>query len=141
MVRERFEVLGPVQGKARARTVNGHSYTPQNTVLYENWIKQCFTEQCKHRWFNKEPLNMVIWAMFPITKSTSKKDKKLMAEWKIHPTKKPDADNIAKVICDALNGVAYGDDTQVINLSVKKRYTDKEPKVIVYIEEMSVKEE
>ena len=59
-----------------------------------------------------------------------------MAEWKLHPTKKPDADNIAKVICDALNGVAYGDDTQVVNLNVKKRYTDEEPKVIVHIEQL-----
>jgi len=40
----------------------------------------------------------------------------------IYPTKKPDADNIAKIVLDALNGVAYTDDTQVVNLSVQKRY-------------------
>lgn len=33
---------------------------------------------------------------------------------------KPDADNIAKLILDALNGVAYKDDAQVISLKVKK---------------------
>lgn len=48
------------------------------------------------------------------------------------PAKKPDADNIAKIICDSLNNVAYRDDTQVIELTVIKRYA-KEPKVKVMI--------
>ena len=51
-----------------------------------------------------------------------------------YPTKKPDADNIAKVVCDALNGLAYKDDAQVIDLTVHKRFGD--PKVIVKIWEM-----
>ena len=35
-------------------------------------------------------------------------------------TFKPDADNIAKLVLDALNGVAYDDDSQVVELTVKK---------------------
>ena len=141
-MRTKFEVPGNPQGKARARTFynarlgRSQSVTPEKTVLYENLVKNCFMEQCELKFFNKEPLRMCITALFPIPKSTTKKDKALMAEWKLHPTKKPDADNIAKVICDALNGVAYGDDTQVVNLNVKKRYTDEEPKVIVHIEQL-----
>lgn len=42
-----FTIPGPPQGKARARTCrNGHSYTPKNTVLYENLVKTEFLRQC-----------------------------------------------------------------------------------------------
>ena len=116
----KFEVLGKPQGKARARTLrNGHSYTPENTVLYENLIKMSYQNQCgKHRFDNmpdsplKQPLSMRIYAEYEIPKSFTK-GKRLAAEHNIiRPTVKPDADNIAKVICDALNGIAYTDDTQ-----------------------------
>jgi Holliday junction resolvase RusA-like endonuclease len=82
-------------------------------------------------------LEVYITAFFPIPKSTSKKNRALMLEDKLLPTKKPDSDNIAKVICDALNGVAYGDDTQIVKLVVNKRYTAEEPKVIVYIDKFN----
>lgn len=39
-------IPGKPQGKARARTCKtGHSYTPENTVLYENLIKTSFLER------------------------------------------------------------------------------------------------
>ena len=52
----------------------------------------------------------------------------------IKPTKKPDADNIAKAVCDALNGIAYKDDSQVVDLTVRKYYS-KFPRVQVFISE------
>lgn len=139
-----FVVPGKPQGKARARTFynpklgRSQSITPENTVLYENLIKQSFLEQTKPtaRWFNKEPLAVMITACFSIPASMSKKDRQLIEDFKLFPTKKPDADNIAKVICDALNGVAYGDDTQIVQLQVVKRYAEH-PKVTVCIEDWS----
>lgn len=137
-----FEVIGKPVGKARARTFYNpklgrmQSITPENTILYENLVKQSFITAVNRRWFNKEPLKVYITALFPIPKSTTKKDLKLIEEGELLPTKKPDADNIAKVICDALNGVAYGDDTQIVRLVVEKRFTMEEPKVIVYISEV-----
>lgn len=139
-----FTVEGKPQGKARARTFYNpklgrvQSMTPEKTVLYENLVKQSFTQQTVEdvRWFNKEPLAMCITAYYPIPASTTKKDRQLIATGKLLPTKKPDADNVAKVICDALNGVAYGDDTQIIKLVVLKAYTEGQPRVKVYIEEV-----
>ena len=58
----------------------------------------------------------------------------MMLDNKIYPTVKPDTDNIAKSILDALNGIAYKDDKQVVTLSVKKRY-DEVPRVSVWIYE------
>ena len=49
-------------------------------------------------------------------------------------TKKPDADNLAKAILDALNGVAYPDDAQIVKLTVRKRYGEADM-VHVLIEE------
>lgn len=138
-----FVIDGKPQGKARARTFYNpklgrvQSITPENTVLYENLVKQSFVQQAREdaRWFNKEPLAVYITAFYPIPASTTKKDRQLICTGRLFPTKKPDADNIAKVICDALNGVAYGDDTQIIKLSIVKVYTEKHPRVQVYIEE------
>ena len=129
-----FEIPGDPQGKARARTVKGHSYTPQKTVLYENLIKTCFLAlDKKETFFNKEPVEMYITAFYSIPKSTTKKDRERIKRKELFPTKKPDADNIAKVVCDALNGIAYHDDTQVVKLTIRKVYTEKEPRVGVTI--------
>lgn len=134
-----FEVPGPPQGKARARTFYNsklgrmQSMTPDKTVLYENRIQHCFTESNTVRFFDKEPLQMCIIAYYPVPKSTTKKDRALIAEGRLLPTKKPDADNVAKVICDALNGIAYTDDTQIVSLTVNKKFTFDEPRVVVGI--------
>ena len=139
-----FVIDGKPQGKARARTFYNpklgrvQSMTPENTVLYENLVKQSFIQQADKaaRWFGKEPLAVYITAFYPIPASTTKKDRQLICSGKLYPTKKPDADNVAKVICDALNGVAYGDDTQIIKLLILKAYTEEQPRVQVCIEEI-----
>lgn len=53
----------------------------------------------------------------------------------IRPTKKPDMDNIIKIIADALNGIAYYDDSQIVDTAVRKFYSD-EPRVVVKISEV-----
>lgn len=135
-----FEIPGKPQGKARARTVYNEnvgrvmSYTPEQTVSYENLIKVCYQNaECRKEWFDKEPLSMHITAFFEIPKSASKKNRAKMLNNELFPTKKPDADNIAKVVCDALNKVAYKDDTQIVDLHVLKAYTENQPRVMVGI--------
>lgn len=59
------------------------------------------------------PLEISILAIFPIPKYVSKKTKGLMLNGRLFPIKKTDADNIIKVILDALNGLAYRDDAQI----------------------------
>ena len=54
----------------------------------------------------------------------------------IRPQTKPDIDNVVKVVCDALNSVAYHDDTQVIRVVAEKVYSD-EPKLVIEINEFS----
>lgn len=139
----KFIVPGAPKGKARARTVRGRggnsfSYTPEQTVLYENLIKCCYRQEANSMIFNDgQPLKVTIIAYYPIVKSTSKKKKQQMLDDLMFPTKKPDIDNIAKSILDALNKLAYRDDTQVVTLHMEKHYAD-EPRVEVGIEEIEI---
>ncbi len=75
-----------------------------------------------------------IIAVFEPPKSLSKKKKEELL-YQINYTKKPDADNIAKAILDALNGLAYKDDSQVSALLVLKDYGE-ENKIEVELEEI-----
>ena len=136
-----FTVPGSPTGKGRPRvTMQGgfaRAYTPKETVNYENLVKVMYMQEAKGKaWMDKEPLKMIIIALQEIPKSASKKQANLMRTDVIRPTKKPDADNIAKIICDGLNGVAYHDDTQIVELNVFKHYSDT-PGVTVTIEEVT----
>jgi Holliday junction resolvase RusA-like endonuclease len=133
-----FEIEGKIKGKGRPRFSSYgkfvKAYTPEQTASYENLIKLQFRITCG-KWYSELPLRMKITAIHGITKSTSKKNRLKMLQGEILPVKKPDSDNICKVICDALNGIAYKDDTQVVELSVKKIYGEPE-RVIIEIEEI-----
>ena len=139
-----FTVPGSPQGKMRPRVVKRgnfvQTYTPDKTVNYENLVKLMYGQEAKGRVFDREKsLRVLIVALYDIPQSTSKKRAELMRIGEIRPTKKPDLDNIAKIICDALNGVAYHDDAQVVDLKVVKYYSDT-PCVTVTIEEVEENE-
>lgn len=132
-----FIIPGKVQAKQRPRfnTYSGRTYTPKETIAYENWVKTCYLENYKNKEIMEKPLIVTIRAFFEIPKSTSNKRKKQMLNDEILPTLKPDTDNIAKSVLDSLNGIAYKDDKQVVELIVYKFY-DEKPYVNVTIEEI-----
>jgi Holliday junction resolvase RusA-like endonuclease len=132
-----FVIQGKAQAKQRPRfnTHTGRTYTPNNTINYENWVKICYLEKYKDKELMDKPLRVTIRAFLEIPKSTSKKKKQQMLDNEILPMVKPDTDNIAKSILDSLNGIAYKDDKQVAELIVYKFYNDT-PYVNVTIEEI-----
>nr|DAR26622.1 MAG TPA: Endodeoxyribonuclease RusA [Bacteriophage sp.] len=126
----KFTVLGKPQGKARPRfrKIGNHvsTYNPKQTKDYEKLVKLSAIEQCKDK-LNKEYAGLVkmsIKAYFKPNKSISKKQYNLLIG--TEHLKKPDSDNIAKIICDSLNGVAYKDDSQVAYLEIEKYYEEEE---------------
>lgn len=131
-----FTVLGDPTGKGRPRfsTVCGHvkARTPENTVLYENLVKTEYHRQVGERFPDDAMLDFRLTAYYAVPKSVSKKKRKAMLEHRIRPTKKPDWDNIGKTVCDALNGIAYRDDAQVVDSMVRKFYSNT-PRVEVSI--------
>lgn len=136
----KFTIPGQPIGKGRPKfsTVCGHvtTYTPEKTANYEALIKYGYQSQCAGIKFEKKvPLDVRIVAYFGIPSSTSKKKAELMRQRIIRPVVKPDTDNIAKTVMDALNGIAYYDDAQVIDAQVRKFYDDN-PRVVVTIREV-----
>lgn len=135
-----FTIYGEPRGKGRPRfTRNGHTYTPPETTKYERMIRAMFMARYpRAEKIGKDiPVRAKINAYYKIPDSAGKGKKQLMRAGLIKPTKKADADNVAKVILDALNGFAYHDDAQVVELEVKKIYAQSEPYVDVLIEEIS----
>lgn len=136
-----FAISGEPQGKARPRVVrtkNGssHTYTPGKTVAYEKRVQMCYIEATGGYTFPKGvELSVAIEAFYAIPQSKSKKQRALMSSGEIRPTKKPDWDNIGKIICDSLNGIAYSDDAQIVIATVAKYYTANSPYVTVTISE------
>ena len=136
-----FTVPGKPQGKARPRVVRqggfSRSFTPEKTVLYENWIRTCYQRAAgDYRFPDDAPLELSVTAVFPIPKSYSRRKKEGCFSGFIRPTGKPDCDNIAKTVLDALNGVAYDDDCQIVALHVYKLYGET-PRVTVQLREVA----
>ena len=123
-----FIVPGKVRGKARPRinTYTLNTYTPQETKDYENLIKQYFLLKYPRYIPIEDRVSVHITAYLSIPKSTSKKNVELMLNDTISPTKKPDIDNIVKIILDALNKIAFKDDDQITILKVEKKYSLEE---------------
>lgn len=129
----KFTIPGEPTGKARPRVTRWGTHNTEKTILYENLVKMCYEEQYPMGMaYTEKPLTAYIDVYYGIPKSTPKKNISQMLENKIRPCKKPDIDNIAKIILDALNGVAYKDDTQVVSLHIGKYY-DETPHVNVSI--------
>ena len=132
-----FEIPVKPFGKQRPRVVSrgkfSKAYTPVETVNYEALVKFQFLQEAQGMTFPEDaPLSVQITAKYEVPKSTSKKKRQMMLDGYVFPTKKPDSDNIAKVVCDSLNGVAYHDDAAVVWLNVVKVY-DEFPSVTVRI--------
>jgi len=151
-VKVKFTVLGEPQGKERARAValfnkktrqpvvdpkTGRAiiseYTPDKTVQYENLIKSEYRRQIGiFKFQDNAMLDMRVMAYYTIPKSDSKVMQRKKETGEIRPTKKPDWDNIAKVVADSLNKVAYKDDAQVVDAQVRKFYS-RQPRIEVTI--------
>jgi Holliday junction resolvase RusA-like endonuclease len=137
-----FTVPGEPKGKARPRVTKFGTYTPKKTKEYETLVAQAFLQathdkNLKH-WMNGEPLAVKIVARFGIPKKTTKAMRKAIYDKKVFVTKQPDIDNIAKIILDGLNGVAFSDDKYICELTVCKDYVVEgmEPHVVVCICEL-----
>lgn len=127
----RFAVDGKPLGKGRPRFASRggftRAYTPKKTLDYEQRIRDAFlASPDAFESPSGHPVWVNILARFSPPKSASKRDRQSMLNKLTPYTKKPDLDNIAKAVCDALNNVAYLDDSQIIHMSISKSYGEEE---------------
>ncbi|NYB73871.1 RusA family crossover junction endodeoxyribonuclease [Sedimentibacter hydroxybenzoicus DSM 7310] len=130
----KFTIPGEPKGKGRPKFSSKgkfvKAYTPETTVNYENWVKICFQEARQQMLTGQ--LHAELKCFYSIPKSFTKKKKKDASNCILRPTKKPDIDNICKIIFDSLNGLAYADDKDIVSCKVDKYYSDN-PRVEVEI--------
>ncbi len=121
-----FTVEGAPVGKGRPKFARRGNfvtaYTPTKTRTYESLI----AEAAKTAMGSSEPLQTpvaaYIYITVPVPQSYSKKRTTACLDGSERPCKKPDIDNIIKAFLDSMNGIVYGDDTQVVSLHSTKRY-------------------
>ena len=122
----RFTIPGEPVGKGRPRvTVRGghaHGYTPAKTAQYERAVRQAYNLSYYGADALTTPVELQITAYMPIPESWPRSKKAAALAEVIKPTVKPDGSNILKCIEDALNGLAYQDDKQIVKGTFKKLY-------------------
>lgn len=123
-----FVVDGKVQPKQRPKVYRNkytgqvHAMTPRKTVEYEEKVRCAYLEECGRTKF-EGAIQMVVNVYVRIPSGTSKKNFNAMVSGEIRPTKKNgDVDNLFKAISDSLNGIAYDDDSQIVEAIIRKFY-------------------
>lgn len=134
-----FTIYAEPVGKVNMRpvTMKGHMalIQPKTNSNYMTMVKNAYLQAHGNYMFEADkPLELTIRAYYSIPKNTAKYKIPLMEKGEIRPTKKPDCDNISKIVCDSLNKLAFADDSQIVSLRVYKYYS-KQPCVTVSIEE------
>ncbi len=117
----------PLQAVAKGRarhSSSGHVYTPPKTVDFENSVRWYWVRH-KHTMLPEVATVLTVTVYIPRPKKPKNNSR--------IPITKPDVDNYAKSIEDALNKFAWKDDSQVSFLQIKKRYTDQAPRIEILI--------
>ncbi len=121
-------IPGVMRGKQRARVTRrgafATAYTPKETVNAEAWVKRCAVDQIGSPCLTTA-LEVFIHITVPIAESWSKKRRAAAVAGEIKPTGKPDADNTQKLLFDALNGIIWKDDAQIVDIRFSKRYGER----------------
>ena len=114
------------KGRPRVSTIGGHArmFTPKKTANYETLISMAAQQAMQGRELLAGPVLMELAIRVSVAASWSKKKTAEALQGLVMPTKKPDADNILKAICDGINGIVFKDDVQITNVSLSKRFSE-----------------
>ena len=110
-----FTIPGQPIPKGRPRVMSaGHAFTPKRTVEYENKVRTFASLAMKGR----QPLEFGV---------------KVCIEFRLKGKRRMDWDNLAKAITDALNGLVYDDDSQIVEAHIFKAIGCDAPCAIVTV--------
>ena len=133
-----FSVEGiPVaKGRPRFKRVGNfvQTYTPNKTATWEETVRLAAKNAMGTTDLLETPVTMALYFRLPMPQSWSKKRKEGALKGLEAPTKKPDWDNLGKAVSDALNGVIFKDDSQIVSAHVRKIYSAV-PGVDIYVSE------
>lgn len=126
------------QGRPRLTTRGGyaHAYDPPKSKAYKQKVRGYVHEQMHSKPPSEAPLIVVTSFYRPIPKSFSKKKREEAEARLILPQTKPDLDNYLKGLLDALNGVVWKDDNQIVALVACKLYSER-PRTEITVREIA----
>ncbi|WP_417203733.1 RusA family crossover junction endodeoxyribonuclease [Acetoanaerobium sticklandii] len=130
----KLTIPGEPIAKGRPRVTKWGTHTPEKTKNYEMLVRELYFHKNGQTLLSGE-LYFQIDTFFKIPKSTSKIKALKMENKELRPTKRPDIDNILKSITDSLNGVAYEDDSQIVEVLARKYYSSS-PRVEITMYEI-----
>lgn len=115
-----FTVPGNAVPWARAGAKGKIRFTPAKQRNYAAVLKDYCSQAMNGDAPTDGPVKLEVLAVYAWPKSLSEKKKQLPgAQWK---TSRPDADNLTKIVKDALNSIAWRDDAQVAASHTWKRF-------------------
>lgn len=124
-----FTVPGAPHGKGRPRFANRgkfvQTYTDDKTASYENLVKLAASRSMAGIELLTCPVAVELYLFVTPPASWSKKKTEAALAGEVFPTTKPDVDNVLKSIADAINGIVWGDDKQMVDVLIRKRYAVK----------------
>ena len=122
-----FTVDGTPHGKGRPRFRRFgnfvQTYTDTKTKSYESLVKDEAKKAMGSSPPLETPVRLDLTIRLPVPKSYPKKRLEACLNGSEWPTKKPDWDNVAKSIADAMNDIVFLDDTQIVIAKVTKVYS------------------
>lgn len=81
------------------------------------------------------PLSVSLTFYRPVQKSISKTERERRLSNRSKPVVKPDTDNYIKATLDALNGVLWNDDAQIVKIVGEKRYSEN-GKIVITVTQL-----
>lgn len=114
----------PIKSKKTGRILTTH-YTPEKTRTWEGIARSLAMDAMHRREPLECPVRLSLIITFAIPDSWPQWKRALALAGRIEPTVKPDADNVEKAVKDALNGVAWRDDCQVVSGAKEKLYGEQ----------------
>lgn len=134
MARYIFNIAPEAQARPRATRMGRgiRLYDPKKTADFKKQLH--LLALAKHVVPIQEALSVEIWFYRAVQKSISKKERLRRTTGHIRPIVKPDTDNYIKSTLDALNGILWRDDAQIVDLTAHKFYSDN-PRIEIELEE------
>ena len=123
--------MGAVRMTQRGKFVNKQAIKYLN---YKSAVRLSAQSQYKGELID-EPIEVECRFYFSPPKSYTKTKLKQISRKQMLYTKKPDVDNLFKGVTDALNGVIYKDDSQIVKATMYKEYSDRDS-IVVEISEV-----
>lgn len=127
------------QGRPRISTQGGHvrAYDPAKSRDYKHYIRLAATQQMGAVPPLEGPLAMGLEVYRPIPKSFSKRRREAAERGEIRPTTKPDLDNYVKAAKDALNGIVWRDDSQIVSyIEPFGKYYSERPRLEITVKQL-----